>query len=256
MKTLGTRLREARKLRGMSQSELARRIGTSSNQICMIEGGQSGSSLRTMVAAASTLNVSLDFLAGLVEVPDSARELLYNLQQKDAQILDMRSTYREVEPSDYITHIELMDVRTSAGAGAVVHGEGVKSMIEFPGRWLHDRGLEPSKCRVISVIGESMEPTLADGSQILVDLSRRGRRHDRICVVEIDNELVVKRIVRTSDGGYLLVSDNPDKTAFPTTPWPQGARLIGEVKWHGQSFQKERPADGRPGAGTRPARNG
>lgn len=254
MKTLGTRLREARKLRGMSQSELATRIGTSSNQICMIEGGQSGSSLRTMVAAASTLNVSLDFLAGLVKVPDSARELLYKLQQKDAQILDMRSTYREVEPRDDIAHIELMDVHTSAGA--VEHGEGVKTMIEFSGRWLQDRGLEPNQCRVISVVGESMEPTLADGSQILVDLSRRARRHDRICVVEIDNELVVKRIVRTAEGGYLLVSDNPDKTAFPTTPWPEGARLIGEVKWHGQSFQKERPADGRPDAGTRPARNG
>ena len=35
---------------------------------------------------------------------------------------------------DGTTHIEVIDIRTAAGAGAVVHsGEGVKSMIEFPG---------------------------------------------------------------------------------------------------------------------------
>ena len=253
MKTLGARLREARKLREMSQSELARRIGTAPNQISMIESGQSGTSIRTIVAAATTLNVSVDFLVGLVDVPTSNRELLYSLQEKQAQILDLQSGQREFQPSDYVAHIELMDVRTGAGPGAVVHGEGVKAMIEFPWRWLRDRGLEPSKCRVISVVGESMEPTLADGCQILVDLSSRARRDQRICVVETDNELVVKRIVRNPEGGCLLASDNPDKSAFPTKPWPEGARVIGEVKWHGQSFEGEDPPHRSRKAGSPPA---
>ena len=250
MKTLGTRLREARKLRGLSQTELASRIGTSPNQISMVESGQSGTSIRTMVAAASTLNVSLDFLAGLVEVPESVRDLLYNLQEKQAYIFDLQRGRREFEPSDYFAHIELMDIRSGAGPGAVVHGERVKAMIEFPERWLRDRGLKPNECRVISVVGESMEPTLADGSQILVHMRSRGRRHERICVIERDNELVVKRIVRNPDGAWLLTSDNPDKNSFPTEPWPEGARVVGEVKWHGQSFLKEKPPPETPEPGT------
>ena len=247
MKTLGKRLREARKLRGLSQTELARRIGTSANQISMVESGQSGTSIRTIVAAASTLNVSLDFLAGLVEVPESTRDLLHDLQEKQARIIDLERGRSEFLPTDYFAHIELMDIRSGAGPGAVVYGEGVKAMIEFPESWLRDRGLKASECRVITVVGESMEPTLADGSQILVDMRSRRRRHERICVVESDNELVVKRVMRNPEGGWLLASDNPDKKSFPTKPWPEGARVIGEVKWDGQSFLKPPPETPEPG---------
>ena len=49
--------------------------------------------------------------------------------------------------------------------------------------------------------------------------------------MEIDDELVVKRMVRGENGGYLLKSDNPDKSRFPTIPWHEEARVIGEVSW-------------------------
>ena len=256
MKSLGGRLREARTLRGMSQSELARQIGGSPNQMSMVESGQSGMSTRTLRAAASALNVSADFLLGLIEVPASTRDLVHSVQEKQATILDMQSGSREFQPSDYVTYIELMDIRTGAGPGAIVYGEGVKAMIEFPEKWLRDRGLKASECRVISVVGESMEPTLADGSQILIDMRSHERRHGRIYVIESDNELVVKRMVRDPETGYLLASDNPDKRAFPTEPWPRGARVIGEVKWHGQSFLKEKPSRETPGRSTPPAGSG
>ena len=50
MKTLGTRLRKARKLRELSQGALAKQTGTSPNQISMIENGQSGTSIRTILS--------------------------------------------------------------------------------------------------------------------------------------------------------------------------------------------------------------
>ena len=96
MKTLGRRLRTARKLRQLSQGALAKQIGTSPNQISMIENEQSGTSVRTIVAAASALNVSLDFLAGLSEEPRSARDLLYDL--KAAHARDHRPGSRAARP--------------------------------------------------------------------------------------------------------------------------------------------------------------
>ena len=86
---------------------------------------------------------------------------------------------------------------------------------------------------MIGVVGESMEPTLADGCSILIHLYSTSRRNRGIYVVQIGDELIVKRVVRDPEAGWLLVSDNPDKNAFPTQPWPEDASIIGEVKWHG-----------------------
>ena len=236
MKTVATRLRQARELRKTSQTQLAKRIGTSPNQISMIENGQSGTSIRTLVAAASALNVSIDFLAGLSDDPRPARELLYALRKSRARNRDLEGSLRDLPAIDSYEQIEVMDIHTAAGAGAVVHGEGVNSMIPFPRAWLREHGLKPSDCRVISVVGESMEPTLANGCAILVDLISTYRRSGRIFVIRTGNELIVKRVVRDHEAGWLLVSDNPDKTKFPTDVWPDNASIVGEVKWHGQSF--------------------
>ena len=236
MKTLGTRLRTARKLRQLSQGALAKQIGTSPNQISMIENGQSGTSIRTIVAAASALNVSLDFLAGLIEDPTSARDLLYDRKAAHARTIDLEAGRQDPAPSEYYTHIEVGDIEPAAGRGITVNGEGVKSTIQFPSNWLRDRGLNASECRVISVKGESMEPTLADGCSILIRLTR-GRRTDRIYVIRTGDELIVKRALRSEEAGWMLVSDNPDKDRFPTRPWPDDAKVIGEVKWYGQSFE-------------------
>ena len=69
------------------------------------------------------------------------------------------------------------------------------------------------ECRVIRVLGDSMEPTLADGCSILVDRAGRDGVDD-----------------------WRLVSDNPDKQAWPTLHWPDDAPVIGEVRWVGRTF--------------------
>ena len=236
MKTVGTRLRQARELRRMSQTQLAKRIGTSPNQISMIENGQSGTSIRTLVAAASALNVSLDFLAGLSDDPRPSRDLVRAVRTSRARIRDLESGRSDLPAIEDYAQIEVIDIETAAGAGAVVHGEGVESMIKFPRAWLREQGLIPTDCRVISIVGDSMEPTLANGCAILVDLLSTSRRSGRIYVIRIGDELIVKRLRRDHEAGWLLISDNPDKTKFPTDVWPDDASIVGEVRWHGQSF--------------------
>ena len=39
-----------------------------------------------------------------------------------------------------------------------------------------------------------------------------------IFVVQIDDELVVRRLTRHPEGAWLVKSDNPDKRAWPTRP--------------------------------------
>ena len=38
------------------------------------------------------------------------------------------------------------------------------------------------------------------------------------------------------DAGWLVQSDNRNKQAWPTVPWPAEASIVGEVKWVARSF--------------------
>ena len=240
MRTLSTRLRKARDLRRMSQGELGKRIRVSANLISMIENGKCGASIRTMVAAANALNVSLDYLAGLVDEPQPAREMAYELKERYARILDLEAGRRSSSISESVAHVEMIDIRTANSflAGLDDNGERTKSRIGFPSRWLHDGHLTPERCRVANISDESMEPTLANGCSILLDLNVTRRPYaEEIYVVLIGHELIVRRATWDYKAGWLLVSDNPDKEAFPTRVWPDDAHTVGRVVWHGQSFR-------------------
>ena len=87
-------------------------------------------------------------------------------------------------------------------------------------------------CRIIRVVGESMEPTLPDGCSILVNHESRERHHGKVFVIRRGDELIVKLTLHDKDAGWLLASDNPDKRAWPTPRWPEHeTQVVGEVRW-------------------------
>ena len=109
--------------------------------------------------------------------------------------------------------------------------------MKFRRCWMHKHGLQAFQCRILTVTGELMDPTLRDGCAIVVNMGQRDPRNRRIFVVRIDNEVVVERLVRDPDVGWLLRSDNPNKQAWPTRPWPGQAHIVlGEVPWMGRTF--------------------
>jgi transcriptional regulator with XRE-family HTH domain len=62
LEDIGARLRQEREARGMSQRELARRLGVSASLICQIELDQSRPSVSTLYAIVTELGVSVDHL--------------------------------------------------------------------------------------------------------------------------------------------------------------------------------------------------
>ena len=73
-----------------------------------------------------------------------------------------------------------------------------------------------------------MEPTVPDGSLVLIDFTRRRLRNGRVFVVRSRDGLSVNRVGKDGDGGWLLVSDHP---GWPDARWPENAEVIGEVRW-------------------------
>ena len=126
------------------------------------------------------------------------------------------------------------EVEAAAGGGAVNLDEApVKGPVWFRRDWLDGHGIDPTLSVVISVRGESMEPTLPAGSKILVDRTRTRRRAGRIFVVTTEEGLVVKRLERRGRQ-WFLVSDHP---SWEAVPWPREAEVVGEVRWASRTFE-------------------
>ncbi|MCY4658976.1 MAG: S24 family peptidase [Acidobacteria bacterium] len=121
----------------------------------------------------------------------------------------------------------------AAGDGAAGDSERVTGRIKFPGSWLRRHGLVADDCRVLTVAGESMEPTLPEGCSILIARHPRPRRAGRIFVVRTADGVVVKRAGKNAAGRWRLESDHP---AWQPVPWPRDAEVVGEVRWAARTF--------------------
>ena len=231
MVIIGQRIQALRKWRRISQTKLAKLVGTSPSQISVIESNKSGPSLKTAVAIARALDTSMDFLTGAAEDPRPSAEILGKLNAQDVRLFGGRAGGVTREDRRWNDFIAIAEVDTAAGTGAVVHDERITGQMKFPARWLRREGLNPEMCRIIRVVGESMEPTLRDGCSILVNHERKKRVDGRIFVVRTEDELIVKRALYNKEHGWLLASDNADRRSWPMLLWWADARIVGEVRW-------------------------
>ena len=118
----------------------------------------------------------------------------------------------------------------SAGPGALASDELAIGALRFSQRWLREQGLDPAMLSAIRVEGDSMEATLRDGDEILVDRTPRPLR-DGIHVVRAGDGLLVKRIDTGRPGVVALVSDNPAYRTLELSP--REVQVIGRVVWKG-----------------------
>ncbi len=138
-----------------------------------------------------------------------------------------------------LVQIPVLDVEASAGHGALAEMESKSGQFGFDEGWL--RKLTPSKASSLSIIhvhGDSMEPTLNDGDEVMVDLGDgQSRLRDGIYVLRMDDALNVKRVAIEPQGRRISVlSDNP---AYPS--WRglerRAINIVGRVLWFGRKLQ-------------------
>jgi phage repressor protein C with HTH and peptisase S24 domain len=134
------------------------------------------------------------------------------------------------QPGNVWTDVPRLALDASAGPGAAAMEEETVGAFRFQSRWLRAQGLEPAMLSAIAVAGDSMEPTLRDGDEILVDRTRRPLR-DGVHVVRLDEALLVKRLALGRPGSIALVSDNP--AYRPIEVAPADIEVIGRVVWKG-----------------------
>jgi transcriptional regulator with XRE-family HTH domain len=128
------------------------------------------------------------------------------------------------------------DAAASAGAGTINVSEQVVDYIQFKQDWIKNvLGISAQYLSLISVKGDSMEPTLSDGDTILVDTTDRQFETNAIYVLQLEGSLLVKRIQRKVDGTIIIKSDN--RAYEPETvrgDIVEQLKVVGRVVWYGR----------------------
>ena len=125
-------------------------------------------------------------------------------------------------------------VGASAGAGALAEGEALAGKVGFDEAWLRKLGVEPRNVSLIRVEGDSMQPVLNDGDDIMVDKGAALKPlRDGVHVIRIDGGLMVKRLARAPGGRLSVLSDNPAYPSWPDRD-PAEVQVVGRVVWVGR----------------------
>jgi hypothetical protein len=128
-----------------------------------------------------------------------------------------------------------LTVGASAGPGALPSDERADAQMLFAPSLLRELGAgRPSALSLIRVAGDSMQPTLGSGDDILIDRDDGAQRlRDGIYVLRIGDALIVKRVALKPDGGVAIRSDNPLSPDIPDVD-PAVLVVIGRVIWAGR----------------------
>lgn len=152
-------------------------------------------------------------------------------------IKDISYTSTKLSPSDRDggartawVDVPRLDIGASAGPGALPDDEAPFDAFRFSQQWLSEQGLEGAQLSAISVAGDSMEPLLNDGDEILIDRRTQPFR-DGVHVVRLGDNLMVKRVASAGGGRLSLLSQN---LAYPPIEVSaEEVEIIGRVVWKG-----------------------
>ena len=145
-----------------------------------------------------------------------------------------RDAYRAApDDPDGLLRIRQLHVGASAGPGSLAD-DGYAESMGFGPKWLRRLGSDPTNLSLIVVDGDSMEPTLGDGDDIMVDHSAATRHlRDGIYVLRMEDVLLVKRVAMGPSGKLTIRSDNPQYPDWEDVS-AESVNIIGRVVWTGR----------------------
>jgi hypothetical protein len=165
-------------------------------------------------------------------LPEKERGLLARYFGVDEQLLGGPDRGK----GDGLRLVPKLAVGASAGAGALTDAEALAGKVGFDEKWLRKLGVDPAQVSLIRVQGDSMQPTLNDGDDIMVDKAAALRPVKAgVYVLRMDDALMVKRVAVGKGGKISVLSDND---AYPS--WQdidaKGVNIIGRVVWVGRKL--------------------
>lgn len=119
-----------------------------------------------------------------------------------APILNMQDLKGEIE--DFIP-IDIFEPRSNQSLDQCLIGRMAVNYKSFYG-WFNGN---PYNIKIIRFNSDSMEPTIASGSLIMYDSSQLAYSGDGLYLIIYDNQIMLKRLQKTSSDGFVVKSENP-----------------------------------------------
>ncbi|MFX3677197.1 S24 family peptidase [Streptococcus suis] len=234
---IGQKIKDFRKLAGMTQTDLAQRLETTKQTISRYEKGDRKPGQDTLFELTDIFKVSIDDFFppttpttapnSLIEqISDKVVQLTEpnqkNVLRYSSELLDKQNTVTYSkntvnEPQAIYFTYNYYDQPASAGTGQYLNDVKVET-IELP--------IEVDADFVVPIYGDSMEPEYHSGDYIFVKLSVDLSDGD-IGVFAYNGDAYIKQLRITDQGAYLH-SLNPDYDNIPITA-DTDFRTIGEV---------------------------
>lgn len=175
---------------------------------------------------AKEYNISLEWLVtGVGSQPSDLEQAIATIQQA-------------VATEEDFAFIPFYDVNGSCGNGyhngdhVVVKGE-----LAFKRTWLQAENLQEKDLAIITAKGESMSPTISEGSILLINCNYGRIENGKVYALVINEEVRVKRVFISFSGDCRIVSDNLNKTLYPdeviNAEELNHLHIIGRVVWTG-----------------------
>lgn len=129
--------------------------------------------------------------------------------------------------------ISRYDARAAAGLGTADNTGHIVEKVLFSADFIRNKLRRDAKnLALIECAGDSMEPALRDGDELLVDTSATEPRSGPIYILRVGGALLARRVQPRMDGTVMILSDNPrypPETITPSDATPLD--VVGEVLW-------------------------
>ncbi|WP_321532307.1 XRE family transcriptional regulator [uncultured Desulfuromonas sp.] len=229
------RLLEA--LKGISNRSFAERCGISEGTVRRYLKGDGFPTLDTLEKMAHEADVCFPWLAtgeGPMRKLADGNGITAEDQESYADKAKCPKCGENAISDDFVL-VPRYNVQASAGHGSCVNSEQVVDHLAFKKDWIRSLGLQAAHLALITAKGDSMEPTIKDGSLLLVD-TREKEVSTGIYVIRLSGELIAKRvIVHPLDKSITVKSDNDTYPSIVAKADQVGMlEFVGKVVWFGQ----------------------
>lgn len=167
---------------------------------------------------------------------DEARRLIKHYNISLSEMGANTDSAADIMKEIGISLVPEIDISLSMGGGNVIDVHQQIGVVPFRTDWLS--GQYAGKLAQLIVArgdGDSMQPTILDGDIVLIDTAQCAiTRQDKIWAVSWGDLGMIKRVRRTPEGNYLLMSDNSSVSSITAVDGEMS--VIGRVIWIGRRF--------------------
>lgn len=212
----------------------AKRIGLGKSTLAGILNEGANPRTSTLIKIATSTDISINWLLTGKGSP-WMNTLPYPYQEGAMTMVKEPGEPYRVVPQSYVV-VPRFSIQIDDGEGNAFHCDQVVDHMAFKSDWVQGiMGLDPKKIALVTVMGDSMEPTLREGDLVLLDQRDRSMKNDAIYVVRRDEDLVAKRLQRGFDGSVTIKNDNAayEDIKIPLEQADQ-LSIVGRVVWSGR----------------------